>query len=177
MNPQAPQVAKVAPEDYLTGLRSSASPGSPPTPADPLHLRVYGLPAPQGSHRHVGRGVMLESSKQVKPWRQDVASAVLAAYQGPLIEGAVAVAVVFLFPRPKGHFGKRGLLPSAPAHLTSMGRGDLDKLLRSTFDALSAGAGGTLLRDDSQVVSVTAEKRYCTAEEPPGALLTVVCLY
>lgn len=28
---------------------------------------VHGIPAPQGSKRHVGNGVLLESSKMVKP--------------------------------------------------------------------------------------------------------------
>ena len=31
---------------------------------------VLGLPAPQGSKRHVGEGRMVESSKRVKPWRR-----------------------------------------------------------------------------------------------------------
>lgn len=34
---------------------------------------VFGLPAPQGSKRHVGEGRMVESSKRVKPWRRQVA--------------------------------------------------------------------------------------------------------
>ena len=36
---------------------------------------VFGLPAPQGSKRHVGEGRMVESSKRVKPWRRQVAAA------------------------------------------------------------------------------------------------------
>ncbi len=119
---------------------------------------------------------MVESSKKVKPWRSDVVVAALAAYDGPLVEGAVSVSVVFLFPRPKGHYGKKGLRPSAPQHLTSHAAGDLDKLCRSTLDGLSAGAGGTLLRDDSQVVSLAASKRYCVGEERPGAIVTVMLL-
>jgi crossover junction endodeoxyribonuclease RusA len=117
---------------------------------------------------------MVESSKRVKPWRSDVMAAAVAAYDGPLVEGAVSVSVVFLFARPKGHFGAKGLRPSAPAHLTSQGAGDLDKLCRSTLDGLSASAGGTLLRDDSQVVSLNASKRYCVGEERPGALISVI---
>ena len=38
---------------------------------------VYGTAAPQGSKRHVGNGVMLESSKRLRPWRQDVRFAAL----------------------------------------------------------------------------------------------------
>lgn len=143
---------------------------------DAITLRVYGLPGAQGSKRAVARGVMLESSKRVKPWRSAIITATLDTYRGSLIEGAVSVSVVFLFARPKGHLGARGLKPSAPRHLTSRGLGDLDKLCRSTLDGLSADAGGCLLRDDSQVVSLTAQKRYCLPDEPPGALITVIPL-
>ena len=34
-----------------------------------LSFDVKGVPGAQGSKRHVGRGVMLESSKKVAPWR------------------------------------------------------------------------------------------------------------
>ena len=141
-----------------------------------LTLRIYGLPGPMGSKRHLGRGVMVESSKKVKPWRSDVMTAVVGSYQGPLIEAPVSLEVVFLFPRPKGHYGKRGLRASAPLHLISQGAGDIDKLCRSTLDGISAGAGGALLRDDSQVVNLSACKRYCAPGECPGALLTVIVL-
>lgn len=33
-----------------------------------IGFHVIGLPAPQGSKKHVGHGVMVESSKKVKPW-------------------------------------------------------------------------------------------------------------
>lgn len=141
-----------------------------------INFRVYGLPGAQGSKRHVGRGVMVESSRKVKPWRSDVRAASVAAYQGPIIDGPVAASVVFLFARPKGHFSKKGLKPSAPQHLTSQAAGDLDKLCRSTLDGLSAGAGGSPLRDDSLVVSLTASKRYCVGDERPGALITLIPL-
>ena len=36
-------------------------------------ITVEGIEAaPQGSKRHVGRGIMIESSKRVKPWRDAV---------------------------------------------------------------------------------------------------------
>ena len=35
-------------------------------------LFVPGIPAPQGSKRHVGHGVMVESSARVKSWRVDI---------------------------------------------------------------------------------------------------------
>jgi Holliday junction resolvase RusA-like endonuclease len=49
--------------------------GQPRAGVPPLVITVFGQPAPQGSKRHVGHGVMVESSKKVKPWRQDVVAA------------------------------------------------------------------------------------------------------
>ena len=37
-----------------------------------IEFFVEGIPASQGSKRHVGRGILIESSKRVKPWRSDV---------------------------------------------------------------------------------------------------------
>lgn len=38
-----------------------------------------GTPAPQGSKRHVGRGIMIESSRKVRPWRAAVVAAAVAS--------------------------------------------------------------------------------------------------
>jgi Holliday junction resolvase RusA-like endonuclease len=113
--------------------------------------------------------VMVESCKNVKPWRMLVAEAALAT-RAPLIKAPVRLSIVFLFLRPKGHYGSKGLKPSAPAyHYT---RPDVDKLQRSTFDALT----GTLIHDDSLIVGCAAEKRYCVGEERPGAIITLIPL-
>ena len=124
----------------------------------PVELNVYGVPAPQGSKRHVGHGIMVESSKKVKPWRE----AVKAAYPipGSGIVGACSVVVTFWVPAPKN--AKAGDLPAK--------RPDLDKLLRSTMDAL-ADVGA--FEDDSRVVRMVAEKRYACAGRIPGAHIVV----
>ena len=74
-----------------------------------LEFRVYGVPAPQGSKRYVGRGIMVESSKKVRPWRADVLAASMIAvdknqWSKPITE-PVKVQVEFYFPRPKNHYG------------------------------------------------------------------------
>ena len=134
-------------------------------------LEVFGEPAPQGSKRPVGcdrqgRTVLVESSRKVKPWRLAVSTAAIELQQ-PLIEAPVELQIVFRFLRPKGHFGRRGLLPSAPLFMAK--RPDLDKLERSTLDGLQ----GALLREDSQVCRLIGEKRYCEADEKPGATITI----
>jgi Holliday junction resolvase RusA-like endonuclease len=124
---------------------------------------VRGVPAPQGSKRGFvvkGRAVLVESSAKVRPWREDVRHAVMEHFEAPLV-GAVWVGIVFRLPRPRSVSVK-----SRPAPVV---KPDLDKLLRSTLDALkSAGAYG----DDSQVVEVTCSKVYAD-DVPPGAVIEI----
>ena len=143
--------------------------GTEATPAaQGVTFRVEGMTAaPQGSKRHVGNGVMLESCKRVKPWRLLVAEAAVRAGV-PLLRGPVTISVVFLFVRPMGHFRKdNSLKPSAPKHHAV--RPDGSKLIRSTEDALSK----LLFEDDSRIVTGTWHKRYCVEGERPGAVITV----
>lgn len=134
-------------------------------------FRVEGMaPAPQGSKRHVGKGVMIESCQDVKPWRILVAQSAVAAGV-PLLRGPVRMSVVFVFSRPAGHFRKDGSLkPSAPLHHSI--RPDLSKLLRSTEDSLTKLA----YEDDSRIVGCAIEKRYAIGDERPGAIVTVIPL-
>ena len=127
-----------------------------------MTITVFGHPAPQGSKRHVGRGVMVESSNKVKPWREAVKWAAIEALVGRGLDGPVTVEVDFYFVHPKT--GKR-----RPTHSV---KPDIDKLLRSTFDALTdAGA----FEDDSRIVSVQARKHYATqySPVPAGAVIRV----
>ena len=89
-----------------------------------LRFTVHGLPAAQGSKRHVGRGVMVESSKRVKPWRQDVVAAALRAIEDdPTFEmftGPVEVNIDFFFARPEipqRHRPERGRAQAQGTHL------------------------------------------------------------
>jgi Holliday junction resolvase RusA-like endonuclease len=112
---------------------------------------------------------MVESCKTVKPWRYLVSQAAIATGV-PLIRGPVSLSVVFLFQRPKGHFGVKGLKPSAPRF--HMVKPDGSKLLRSTEDALSK----LLYEDDARIVMGTFHKRYCIGDERPGAVITIIPL-
>ena len=60
------------------------------------------------------------------------------------------------------------LRPAAPHWKGS--KPDLDRLARAAMDGLS----GSVLRDDALVVSLSASKRYCTDDELPGALITLI---
>lgn len=135
----------------------------PPT-GSMLRARAYGIPAPQGSKKGfvaAGRVILKESSAKVTPWRQDVVQAVLQAKGlAPALDGPVRLTIVFYLPRPK----------SAKQGAAAVKRPDLDKLIRSTCDALTTAAA---YRDDSQVVELVASKVYSDDSQPAGALIIV----
>lgn len=114
---------------------------------------------------------MIESSKNVKPWRFLVQQAAVAL-QHPTITGPVSLSCIFLFPRPKSHYTAKGTLkPSAPTFHSV--KPDGSKCLRSTEDAL-VDAG--LLQDDARIAISSHTKRYTTPSEHPGAIITIIPL-
>ena len=129
-----------------------------------ITFTVIGDPAPQGSKKHVGHGVMVESSKRVKPWREAVAAAAFAARNGqPPMDGPLSLTVTFWLPKPAS-------LSRRVAALGPFRKPDIDKLVRSTFDALAtAGA----IADDARVVRLVAEKRFTPIEGHAGAEVRV----
>lgn len=135
--------------------------------ATTITFHVPGKPAPQGSKCHVGRGIMVESSKEVGPWRQLVT---LAAHNAmstagrSIITGAVAVDVAFVMPRPKSTPKRR--TPPATKYP------DIDKCARAVLDAITH----VIITNDSQVVDLHATKRLAEIDESPGAKITITSL-
>ena len=145
-----------------------------------IKIRVVGIPAAQGSKTLTRYGAMIESSKKVRPWRQDVKQASLQSYKSIPLNMPVKATLEFVFNRPKSHYGtgKNATLlkPSAPNYCVSRGRGDIDKLGRSTLDGLSVSAGGTVLEDDCLVTELSSLKRYANYGELGGAYITIQTL-
>lgn len=79
-------------------------------------------------------------------WKRTVAQVAAESYDGPLLDGPLSVTMLFYRVRPKGHVGKRGVLPSAPEYPTT--RPDVLKTARAVEDALT----GVVWRDDAQIV-------------------------
>ena len=68
----------------------------------------------------------------------------------------------FDFRRPKSHLTSKGALTkAAPLFPTGRQIGDTDKLIRSVCDALT----GIVWYDDSQVVDITAKKRFRSRDQ------------
>jgi crossover junction endodeoxyribonuclease RusA len=123
---------------------------------------VAGIPAPQGSKRHVGGGRMVEVSRAVGPWREAVRAETQDVMEGnPPLTGPVKAVVDFRLPRPK----------SAPKNVRLPAkRPDLDKLCRAVLDGITAGGA---IADDSQVVVLYALKRFAEDGYPVGARISI----
>ena len=137
-----------------------------------IQFDVHGQPATQGSKKTVpiyknGKPIIkdgrvlaktVEDNPKLSQWRQQVAEAALAAYDGEPLVGPIRLVLLFHRPRPKGHYGTgkniRVLKPSAPAFPITTP--DTIKLARAVEDALK----GIVYRDDSQVVDHELKKRY-----------------
>lgn len=142
-----------------------------------MQITVIGTPAPMGSKRFVGtnkagRGILIESSKAVKPWREAVKWAAREAGirdAADAVVGPVNVEMIFTLPKPK----------SAPKNSRTWPdkKPDLSKLIRSTEDALTdVGAW----EDDARVVLCIARKVF-PGEHPdalpvPGAVIRIAAV-
>lgn len=139
-----------------------------------ISFRVHGVPAPQGSKTafvRSGKAVVVEGAsatgrQKVKSWRAEVVQAahdaMIEAGLEPL-EGPISIVLTFVMPRPK----------SAPKWKSWCDkRPDVDKLQRSTFDAMT----GVVYKDDGQICALSVGKRYVEAGEPAGAYVSVQVL-
>jgi len=133
-----------------------------PTPApavNTLRFVVHGVPAPQGSHRAfvvAGKARITEgNSGNHALWRNQVTLAALNALEAceitePL-DGPLELDVLFRFPMPKSRAKWQrnlGYIPKSTAP-------DLDKLVRTVGDSLTAGG---VITDDARITSIFAQK-------------------
>jgi crossover junction endodeoxyribonuclease RusA len=126
-----------------------------------LDTFVPGRAAPQGSKRHVGHGILVESSKAVAPWRTTVAWSVSQVWKDGPLTGEVQVELEFVMPRPAGTPKRR----TPPA----VKRPDIDKLARAVLDALSK----VVWADDSLITDLHPTKRLAEIGEQPGCYVRV----
>lgn len=136
-----------------------------------MRIEVRGIPAPQGSKRHVGGGRMIEMSKAVGPWREAVRAETQRVLDGEApLAGPVLVSVRFWLPRPRSHYrtGRNAHLLRDSAPRRPSGTPDVDKLARAVLDGLTAGGA---FADDGQVVRLFASKHYAVPPQSLGCLI------
>ena len=130
-------------------------------------LFVKGRPAPQGSKNAfvIGkRAVMVEASKHLPAWRNDIILAVKQLFNDTQdvtkFVDPIKLKVTFYIERPK-----------QPKYKVWPGqKPDLDHLIRAVGDSLKIGG---LITDDSLIVKILAEKVWCGSETAvePGATI------
>lgn len=132
-----------------------------------LAFRVIATPAPQGSFFAMivaGRPRIIADNKATAPWRRAVVTAAKNAQRAtdwlPL-NGPVRVELVFLLDRPKSV--KRPLPQTRP---------DIDKLARSTLDALQSSG---VIVEDGRVADLVLSKRYADGV-PAGCQIRITDL-
>ena len=163
--------------------------------SEPVVFVVRGKPEPQGNAKGFvvkgkngakDRAVVATGVKSSTPlggWRADLAEGARDAMESrPLLDGPLRVRVVFVFPRPAGHYlpansrrPVRQLRGDAPVY--HCGKPDVDKLQRALLDALKL----VVWHDDSQVADIRARKVYEVEAVPgtsgrawqPGAIVEV----
>ena len=125
-----------------------------------------GQPRPRAFARKMGavHVARFYDSDVADEWKSAVQIALLemaTQTRWELTLGPVAVELRFAMPRPKSHFGAKGLKPSAP--VAHVGKPDVDNLAKLILDQLTRS--GNVWRDDSQVVSLTVHKFWAVANE------------
>jgi len=128
-----------------------------------VHGEPKGQPRPRAFARKMGaiHVARFYDSDVADAWKQAVQIVVLDAsivHKWPLTLGPVAISMCFSLPRPKSHFGAKGLKPSAPVHHS--GKPDADNLAKLVMDQITKS--GRVWRDDSQVVSLRVEKLWAS---------------
>lgn len=149
-----------------------------------IAFEVLGTPAPKGSSRafvnkktgraFVAPGGAKSTEDKIASWnvavREAAARAIGEVVSPPFVEVALAVTIVFHMKRPKGHWGtgkREGtILASAPPR--PMGKPDIDKLTRTTLDAMT----GCVFDDDSRIASLALDKVWA-APGREGATITI----
>jgi crossover junction endodeoxyribonuclease RusA len=120
-----------------------------------IRFRARGKVVPQGSMRAYivhGHPVLTSTAKGLKEWRRLVSDQAQRVAPSTPWDGPIGIHVTFWMPRPKSEPKTRRTWPDR--------RPDIDKLLRSTLDALT----DVVFNDDGQVVEVGMRKDW----GPPG---------
>jgi len=132
-----------------------------------------GQPRPRAFARKMGsiHVARFYDSDVADAWKRAVYCEVLEAANKAgwqVTTGPVSVALRFAMPRPKSHFGAKGLKPSAPqAHV---GKPDADNLAKLILD--QATRTERIWRDDSQVVEMHVVKGWAF-EQDAGCVVEI----
>lgn len=118
---------------------------------------------PRPKFARIGNGVRTYDPAKAGRYKADIRAQVLSKPHS-IMEGPLVMICEFYMMHPKAHYNTKGLKNTAP--LWHEKKPDLDNMIKAVKDALK----GIVWRDDSQVCSLYASKKY---REAPGILIVV----
>ena len=125
---------------------------------------IEGEPIAQPRHRVTARGkfghAYIPKEHKVHEYKHRIKAAGAAHFKKPFV-GPVKLLLQFVIPRPKSHWGKKGLLPSAPVFPSKR---DFDNLAKAATDPLN----GIAWIDDDQITTAHVVRRFSGVREDPG---------
>lgn len=137
---------------------------------------VYGKAEPGGSkrafpNRKTGKIIVTDDNPKAAAWKQEIGiiAGQLMKGRNPY-EGPLQMFLTIYRERPKGHYGRHGVKPSAPKFPTT--KPDATKCLRPIEDAMT----GIVWGDDAQVCDQRVRKLWCATGEEPRVEVRVAVL-
>ena len=123
------------------------------------YLQIQGKVYSQKRHRHTNRGFVYDPSAKDK--KKVIPQIVDQFMEKPFVD-AVLLEINFYIQRPKSHYNKYDLKPSAPRYKTT--KPDLDNHVKFYCDIL---VDCKVIEDDNQIISLVATKNFCDEYQEP----------
>ena len=121
------------------------------------YIKVEGKVYSQKRHRHSKWGTYDPSSKDKKK----VIPLIVDQFMDKPFIDAILIEMNIFIERPKSHYNKYDLKPSAPKHKVT--KPDIDNHAKFYMDCMS----GICYVDDNQIISLVATKQYCDEYQDP----------
>jgi Holliday junction resolvase RusA-like endonuclease len=132
---------------------------------------VHGIPKPQPRPRAYSRGgkAGVYNPGTADDWKKAI-KLMMKQHKGTFGDNPIMLSMTFHLPRPKSHYGTgknmNKLKPSAPLNHTQ--KPDVDNMVKAVMDAITDVG---VWKDDSQVVSLSADKYWAVLE--PGVFIEI----
>lgn len=130
-------------------------------------LFIWSEPIAQPRQRHTRFGNnYIPASHPVHSYKRLIAEQCRLSH-ACMIDGAVSLEIIALFPRPKSMIWKRKPMPRSP--YVAKKKNDADNIAKAIMDAMS----GILFADDGLVTRLVVERWYASGYEQSHVELTV----
>jgi len=123
------------------------------------YIKITGPVYSQKRHRHTNKGFVYDPSSKDK---KKVIPQIVEQFMEKTFIDAVLLEMNFYIQRPKSHWNKYSLKPSAPKYKTT--KPDLDNHIKFYCDIL---VDCKIIEDDNLIVSLNSTKQFCDEYQDP----------